>query len=255
MISRRSLCASMAVLPLVGCTTDKNIYEPKSLDNNIYEPKAVITDENYLKVMGANPKASIIAQGFQWCEGPVWDIKRDCLYFTDVPQNKAFRWDKTSDAETFLYPSGAEGVEGFREPGANGLFYDKSAKILLCNHGRRAVERLDPDTGTRELLIGAYKGKKFNSPNDIVISKTGHIFFTDPPYGLEGLDQSPLKELEFNGVYHLTPEGDVRLIDTSLSFPNGIALSPDETSLYVNQSDPNLPIMKRYKFGEAEFTY
>jgi len=143
--------------------------------------------------------------------------------------------------EAFLNPSGAADVEGFREPGANGLLYNSDDSLFLCNHGKRSVEKLDLQTLERQTLADYYFGQKFNSPNDLIVSKSGDIFFTDPPYGLTDLDASPIKELVHNGVYKLANDGAVYLMIDDMSFPNGVVLSPDEQSLFVTQSDPDKP--------------
>ncbi|QNL19691.1 SMP-30/gluconolactonase/LRE family protein [Hyphobacterium sp. CCMP332] len=188
-----------------------------------------------------------LADGFVWSEGPAWDRERNCLYFTDVPGNRAFRWTDAAGLEVFLDPSGVEAAQttGLREAGANGLWFGDDGWLYLCNHGMRAVQRLRPDTLVRETLVDVYEGQRFNSPNDLVRASDGSIYFTDPPYGLEGLDASPLKEMESNGVYRLTRDGRCERLFDQLGFPNGIALSPDERWLYVAQSDPAAPYIFR----------
>jgi len=180
---------------------------------------------------------TVLGEGYGWSEGPAWDKARSQLYFTDVPGNTAYVWKEGRGVETFLSPSGAI-VEGFREPGANGLFYSRDGLLILCNHGKRGIESLDLDSKARTPLTTRYKGKAYNSPNDVVEAQNGDLYFTDPPYGLEGLDASPLKEQPHNGVYRLRKNGGVTLMINDLTFPNGAALSPDERWLYVAQSDP-----------------
>ncbi len=190
--------------------------------------------------------ARILGTGYQWAEGPAWDRRRDCLYFTDVPANRAYRWRPGRDVEVWLDPSGipTDQAEGFREPGANGLWMREDGSLLACVHGSRAVEVLDPDSRSRTRLVGEFQGQRFNSPNDLVEAADGSIYFTDPPYGLEGLDASPMKEMAVNGVYCRRPDGVVERLIADMSFPNGIALSPDERRLYVTQSDPQAPVIR-----------
>jgi len=180
---------------------------------------------------------TVLGEGYGWSEGPAWNPLRQELYFTDVPGNTAYKWKDGDGVSVFLKPSGAI-VDGFREPGANGLYYSRNGRLILCNHGKRALESLDLKTQQRRLLTKSYDGKAFNSPNDVVESQNGDLYFTDPPYGLEGLDASPLKEQPFNGVYRLNPNGRVTRMISEMTFPNGVALSPDERWLYVAQSDP-----------------
>lgn len=190
-----------------------------------------------------------LGQGYTWSEGPTWDRARAALYFTDVPGNVAYKWTQAGGVEPFLSPSGAADVVGFREPGANGLWYARDGSLIICNHGRRAVERMDLETRTRESLVDQFDGRALNSPNDVVEAQDGGLYFTDPPYGLEGLDASPLKQQDANGVYYLAPGGAlVRLLD-DMTFPNGIALSPDQRTLYVAQSDPDRPIIRALRLG------
>lgn len=201
-----------------------------------------------------SPDAKIerLADGFTWSEGPVWITEGKYLLFSDVPANKMFRWSAKDGLSVFLDPSGYAGSEKgiFREPGSNGLIRGPGNSILLGDHGNRAVAQLDLSTKAKTFLAMHYQGKRLNSPNDLVRASDGSIYFTDPPYGLEGLNQSPHKELPFNGVYRLLPGGEVRLIDDSVSFPNGIILSPDERTLYVAVSDPEMPVIFAYPLDE-----
>ncbi len=191
----------------------------------------------FFKLIDSSASLTVLGKGYGWSEGPAWDKSRGQLYFTDVPGNTAYVWKPGQEVKTFLSPSGAI-VEGFREPGANGLFYSRSGRLILCNHGKRGLESLDLDSKARTSLTNNYQGQAYNSPNDVVEAITGDLYFTDPPYGLEGLDNSPLKEQAHNGVYHLGENGQVKQVISDLTFPNGIALSPDERWLYVAQSDP-----------------
>jgi gluconolactonase len=188
-----------------------------------------------------------LADGFTWAEGPAW-IADGYLLFTDVPENKMYRWSPADGASVFLAPSGYAGppLQGIREAGANGLHVDGPGSLLVADSGSRLVARLDLETKRKQTLASTYAGKRFNSPNDIARKRDGTIFFTDPPYGLEKGNDSPLKELQFNGVYRIGKDGKVTLLEDSLTFPNGIALSPDERTLYVANSDPKQPIWMRY---------
>ncbi len=212
------------------------------------EDAVVAFTEDLWSVMPRTAAISELADGFTWSEGPAWDQGRGRLYFSDVPENKAYIWSQENGLETFMSPSGLQSnnVAGFREPGSNGLLVTPDGHLLIANHGARAVERMNIDSGLRETIANRYDGKSLNSPNDIALADDGSLFFTDPPYGLEGLDASPLKEQQQNGVYEVRRDGAVHLIDGSLTFPNGIALSPDEQTLYVAVSDPAAPKIYRY---------
>ncbi|WP_300395377.1 SMP-30/gluconolactonase/LRE family protein [Henriciella sp.] len=203
-----------------------------------------VFDDRLHEVIAPGARLIKRAEGFTWSEGPAWDPVRSRLYFSDVPQNKAWMWSEAGGKELFLSPSGAEDVEGFREPGSNGLWYANDGSLLVCNHGARRVERLNIETRERLVVAAQFDGKPFNSPNDVVESSDGTIYFTDPPYGLEGMNESPLKALPFNGVYRLRPGGAVELLLDDMTFPNGVALSPDGQRLYVSQSNPDAPILR-----------
>ncbi|HVU33927.1 MAG TPA: SMP-30/gluconolactonase/LRE family protein [Opitutaceae bacterium] len=176
-----------------------------------------------------------IADGIQWAEGPVW--YHGALVFSDPPANIARRW-APGDAKpaVFLQPSGWDApAPGFREPGSNGLAVDRQGRLLLCQDGARRIARYE--NGRFVTLADRYDGKRFSSPNDLAVRRNGDIYFTDPTYGLDRGNQSPLRELPFNGVYRLAADGTVTLLIKDLTYPNGIAFSPDEQVLYVNVSD------------------
>ena len=149
------------------------------------------------------------------------------------------KWSAKDGVSDFLKPSGYTGKMKFTgaEPGANGLAFDKNHHLILCQHGDRRIARLKADK-TFETLADKYMGKRFNSPNDLVFAKNGDLYFTDPPYGLAGQMKDPKKELDFQGVYRLNAKGEVTLLTKEMSRPNGIALSIDEKTLYVANSDP-----------------
>ena len=179
---------------------------------------------------------------FDWSEGPVWHPARRQLLFTDVPANTLYGWSEREGLTVVLRPSGAADAppDVIRSPGANGLILagDGSDDLLAGDHGHRAVVRLDPATGARTALAARFGGARFSSPNDLVRASGGAVYFTDPPYGLQGGDASPAKEIDANGVYRLAPDGTLARVEDALRRPNGIALSPDERTLYVAQSDP-----------------
>jgi gluconolactonase len=159
-----------------------------------------------------------VAGNFQFTEGPVWVASKGELLFSDIPANRIVRWSN-GKAETFRAPSG----------NSNGLTLDKQGRLLACEHGNRRVSRTEPD-GTVVTLADRYDGKRLNSPNDIVCKSDGAIYFTDPPYGVTP-DQ---RELDFQGVYRISPDGKtLTLLVKDFLRPNGIALSPDEKTLYV----------------------
>ncbi|MEP1144258.1 MAG: SMP-30/gluconolactonase/LRE family protein [Henriciella sp.] len=202
-------------------------------------------------IVPSGAEIEVLARGFTWPEGPVWVEEESALYFNDVPENRMYRWTQSTGADLFLTPSGGatpEAAEIMREPGANGIIEWAGApgKLLLADHGARGLSVLDRETFERDTIVSSYDGKSLNSPNDIVARSDGALFFTDPPYGLRGLNDAPEKELPFNGVYLLADGAPAKLVVEDLSFPNGIGLSPDERTLYVAVSDPEGPVIMAY---------
>jgi gluconolactonase len=190
-----------------------------------------------------------LADGFNWSEGPVWVEEGQYLLFSDVPGNRIHKWAAANGLSTWLDPSGGDGPAkpGFREPGTNGLKPGMAGEIIAADHGSRAVAVINLETKVKRLLATGYEGRKFNSPNDIAVAPDGAIWFTDPPYGLEGLNQSPLREQVINGVYRLDPDGSVTLTEGGLTFPNGLVFSPDGGTLYVAVSDPRRAIIIAFR--------
>ncbi len=193
-------------------------------------------------------KIEKLAEGFGWAEGPIWVKSGGYLLFTDVPGNKMWKWSEKGGLEKFLDPSGAANPDMniWREAGANGLAILDKKSILLADTGSRSIQSLDLKSKKKTPVAIEFEGKKFASPNDVVRMKSGVIFFTDPPYGFKKFDEAPEKEHQFNGVYRMAKDGNVSVIEKELHRPNGVALSPDERTLYVTQSEPTKAIIMAY---------
>jgi gluconolactonase len=190
-------------------------------------------------------RIEVLATGFEWAEGPVWDRKGGYLLFSDIPRNSIMKWSRERGIELFQKPSGYTGVAEYgREPGSNGLLIDPQGRLILMEHGDRRVSRMDPDGG-KVTLADRYQGKRLNSPNDGALKSNGDLYFTDPPYGLPKQWNDPRRELDFCGVYRWS-QGTLTLLTSELSRPNGIAFSPDEKTLYVANSDPKRAIWMAY---------
>ena len=192
---------------------------------------------------------SLLGEGFRWSEGPVWDFRRNRLLFCDIPNDRMMSWNATTGLETYLQPAGSYHGEAdaYSSPGTNGLYYRKASdSLLVCNQNARSIDRLDLSTGERTMLVNRYQGAKLNSPNDVVERADGTIYFTDPPYGLVGVGESEGIELDHRGVYALAPDGTLTLLVDDMTFPNGLAFSPDESVLYVSQSDPAAATVRRF---------
>jgi gluconolactonase len=202
-------------------------------------------DPAFDTLVPTNAKLEKLAEGFIWSEGPTWF--QSSVVFSDVPDNIMYRWKPGETVATvFMKPSGLlSPAPGFRQSGSNGLAVDTDGRLLICQQGERRVARLE-ENGTQTVIAAKFDGKRFNSPNDLAIRKNGDVYFTDPPYGLANLNDSPLKELPYNGVFRVDSRGEVTLLIADLTFPNGIAFSHDEKTLYVAVSDPGNPRIMAY---------
>ena len=202
-----------------------------------------------------DPEAAVeqIATGCQFTEGPLWHATEQFLLFSDIPANKMRKWDANAGMTVFREPSGK----------SNGLTYDKGGHLIACEHANRRVSRTTAD-GEVLTIASHYQGKRLNSPNDVVVKSDGSIYFTDPPYGLSasyGVESE--KELDFQGVYRLSPNGEtLTLLVDDFDRPNGICFSPDESILYINDTErmhvrafdvqPDGTITNDRIFGEEE---
>ena len=191
--------------------------------------------------------AEIIAEGFEWSEGPLWIEKENMLLFSDVPKNTVYKWTEAKGTEVYLTPSGyTDTIKRGGETGSNGLLLDANGDLVLCQHGNRQMARMEAPINQPQPkfvpLATMFQGKRFSSPNDAVYNKAGELFFTDPPYGLETQgDNDPKKELPFNGVYKLKQNFEVVLLVDSIPRPNGIAFLPGEKQLIIASSDGRNP--------------
>jgi|TARA_B110000116_G_C16783687_1_gene559705 gluconolactonase len=186
-----------------------------------------------------------LADGFAFIEGPVWDRPNARLLFSDVRGNEIYQWSEADGVSTFIDPVFEGDRTGKRSISSNGLTLDDEGRLVICEHGNRRISRVEAD-GSRTVVVESYEGGQFNSPNDAVYGSDGSLYFTDPPYGLEGLEESPDRELDFNGVYRLSPDGELALLVRDQTRPNGIALSPDEATLYVANSDAENKVWMAY---------
>lgn len=197
-------------------------------------------DDEINLLIDADAAIEVLADGFSWSEGPVWVPQLNAVLFTDVPENKLYRWDETNGLSIFLDPSGYTGyAPNEKKAGGNGLILDPKGNLLIAQHGDRRIAKvmapLDKP-GTFTTVVDRFEEKRFHSPNDLILHSNGDLYFTDPPYGLKG-DNDPLRELKANGVYRLSKSGELSLVYSQLNRPNGLALSPDEKTLYVANSD------------------
>jgi gluconolactonase len=184
-------------------------------------------DPRFDAIVPKDAVIEVLASGFVWAEGPVWQKQEKAVLFSDIPRNRVMRFKDGEGLSIFLEPAGFTGPGAYgSERGSNGLTLDRQGCLISCEHGDRRVSRLTPGGGKRTVADN-YRGKRFNSPNDLSVHSSGAIYFTDPPYGLpKGWDDV------------------VTLVCDTMTRPTGVCLSPDEKRLYVAQSDPKAPLWK-----------
>ena len=193
-------------------------------------------------VISKTASVESIAQGFQFTEGPLWVEKNKMLLFSDVPGNTIYKWTEEKGKEIFVKPAGYTGTavrSGFVGP--NGLIITPDGKLLICQHGDRRVAQMDAWLEAPEAkfitVTDRFDGKRVNSPNDLVLSPNGDMYFTDPSYGLSGNGKGPDREIPFQGVYRMKKSGAVELLVDSIEQPNGIAFFPGRKTMLISNSD------------------
>jgi len=217
-------------------------------------------DPAIARIIPAGAMLERVTTGYTWVEGPVW--AQGSLYFADITSNSIRKWTPGVGASIFLQPSGYKGTApyGGPEPGSNGMTLDARGRLTVAGHAQRDVFRLESlaPGAPITILADSYQGKRLNSPNDLVYRSDGSLYFTDPPYGLRTqLDSDPAKQLKVNGVYRIPhaleqkagappARAALQLLISDLTRPNGIAFSPDEKYLYVDNSQPK-KLWMRYR--------
>jgi gluconolactonase len=252
----------LLLLPLVALPLAMALSSADGQDKTIIG-KIVRLDPRFDKLIPNDAQLEKIAGGYIWTEGTVWVKNGGYLLFSDIPNNVVIKWKDGEGASKFVFPAGYTGKKprGGKpgdEPGSNGLSIDPEGRLTLCEHGDRRVARievnlgpdtkpmLDAKTMKKTTLAYTIDGKRLNSPNDMAWHSNGDLYFTDPPYGLEKIYDDPARELDYCGVYLLKKDGTLKLLTKEMSRPNGIALSPDEKTLYVANSDFAAPIWKSF---------
>jgi len=218
-------------------------------------------DPAFDELVPPGTQLEVLAEGFDWTEGPLWipgrwPLRSGYLLFSDIPPNRVMKWAPGQGVSVYLKQSGYLGETprpnhiAPDEPGSNGLILDPQGRLILCQHGNRQVARMDAplsDPKPKYITVaGGHQGKRFNSPNDGAFHKNGDLYFTDPPYGLARKEKDPNKKIPYQGVYRVSPDGQVTLLTKEMSRPNGIAFAPDYKTLYVANSDPKVAIWKAF---------
>ena len=209
-------------------------------------------DESVSDFLDKSIELEVLASGFEIAEGPVWVPSKKMFLFSDVKGNKIHSWTQDEGLNVFLSPSGHTGSVPFFEGcvlGSNGLTLDSDGQLIICQHGDRRLAKLSLDNVSQEglsTLVDKFEGKRFNSPNDLTVAANGDIYFTDPPYGMAELENDPAREIDYNGIYRLSPEGEIQLLERNQTRPNGLVFSPDEETLYVANSDAENKVWYAY---------
>lgn len=210
------------------------------------ETKIIRNDAALDTIISLDAKIEKLAGGFQFTEGPVWVREGGYLLFSDPNNNVIYRWSEDDGVSIYRTHSGYSGTDigEYGQPGSNGLTLDAEGRLTINEHGNRRVTRLEKN-GQLTVLADRYQGKRLNSPNDLVYRSDGALYFTDPPFGLPKFFDDSRKEIPFSGVYCLI-RGELKLVSTDLTGPNGLAFSPDEKYLYVDDWDDKKKIILRY---------
>jgi gluconolactonase len=197
-------------------------------------------------IISPETKIEKLAGGFLFTEGPIWVRDGGYLLFSDPNNNLIYRWSADEGVSVYRTHSGYTGIDigEYGQPGSNGLTLDSSGRLTINEHGNRRVTRLEKN-GQLTVLADRYEGKRLNSPNDLVYRSDGALYFTDPPFGLPKFFDDPRKELPFSGVYCLI-NGNLKLVSKDFTGPNGLAFSPDEKYLYVDNWDDKQKVILRY---------
>ena len=247
----------LAILGVNGPLSDppSNFIWVRSATLDFYKPGATSGSTTLAQVTRVDPaldaivprdaKIEKLAEGFLFTEGPIW-VPDGYLLFSDPNSNAIYRWSDNDGLSVFRTKSGYTGVDiaEYGQPGSNGLTLDREDRLTINEHGNRRVTRLEKN-GSLTILADRYEGKRLNSPNDLVYKSDGSLYFTDPPFGLPKAFDDFRKETPFSGVYRWS-DGQLQLLTTDVTGPNGLAFSPDEKYFYLGNWDEKRKIVMRY---------
>ena len=243
------------LLLLISACSESNPEQAENILGTSFKGEITRLESELDRFVMPEAKVELLAEGYDWSEGPLWLPSEQKLIWSDVPRNTIYQWTEAEGASEYLKPSGSTGTSSeSSSEGSNGLLLNAAGNLILCQHGDRRVAIMQAPLSSPEAnfitLADTWQGKRFNSPNDAAIGPDAAIYFTDPPYGLKKQADDPGREIAFFGVYKIDRTGEVSLMDSSLTRPNGIAFSPDMKRCFVANSDPEKAIWMVYDVNE-----
>lgn len=245
------LCVASAVLVsllCVACGSDKQ--EPIAATHSTMG-RIERLDPAINAIVPVDAVIEVLAEEHSWTEGPLWVPQLNALLYSDIPSSAIYIYSDAAGSRPWIKPSPEyPGGSG----GSNGLILDFEGRLILAQHSDRRIARLEGDfeqpVPQFQALAAEFEGRRFNSPNDLVLHRDGALYFTDPPYGLAGGADDPARELDMQGVFRLSSDGAVALLVDNLSRPNGIGLSPAQDVLYVANSGADQRVIMAYDLRE-----
>jgi len=235
MKNRNNLLSLLGILLLlISCNNSQHQNYPKTGSVDRLHPSLD-------QIIDVGELPEILAEGFDWSEGPLWLPQQKKVLFSDIPNNSIYQWSESDGLKLYLKPSGyTDSIPRGGETGSNGLILDMEGRLVMCQHGDRRMALmdapLDQPSANFKTIVGSWNDKRFNSPNDAVYRSDGDLYFTDPAYGMEFRYDDPKREIDFTGVFRYGEDGEAELLSDQMSAPNGIGFSPDEKRLYVANS-------------------
>ena len=248
----RKLMILVVTGALTACSNVGPVIEANNTASQTTSGKVLeVLDRDFYKSFQTELAAVEIASGFDWADGPLWIDDGKYLLISDIAANQIWRWSEGKEPAVYIKPSGQSADKPIKPwLGSNGLAKNRQGQLLLAQHGDRAVVKMDASLSAPQAkftsLADHFGDKRLNSPNDLTVDQSGNVYFTDPPYGLNGFENSPKRELDVYGIYRITMDQQLELLVSDLNKPNGIAFSKDYRTLYISNSDGDISALLAY---------